>query len=69
MLRTSADHADIAAVKIMTKGPTADSDLFLSRVVETLRTRVGIGFEAQLSDDLPRSEYKARRWDDERDQP
>jgi phenylacetate-CoA ligase len=69
MLRTSADHADIAAVKIMTKGPTADPDLFLSRVVETLRTRVGIGFEAQLSDDLPRSEYKARRWDDERGQP
>jgi phenylacetate-CoA ligase len=68
VLRTSADHADLAAVQIMTKGPTPNAELFLSRVVETLRTRVGIGFDAQLSDDLPRSEYKARRWEDERAQ-
>jgi phenylacetate-CoA ligase len=67
VLRTSADQADVAAVQIMTKEPTADPDAFLSRVVGTLRTRVGIRFDAQLSDDLPRSEYKARRWEDQRD--
>lgn len=68
VLRTSAEKSDIAAVQLMTKQPLAEPDAFLSRVVQTLRTRVGIRFEAQLSDDLPRSEYKARRWEDERGQ-
>ncbi len=66
LVSTSADKADIAAVKIMTKQPMPDPEAFLRRVVETLRTRVGIRFDAELSDELPRSEYKARRWEDER---
>jgi phenylacetate-CoA ligase len=66
IVRTSPDKADIAVVQIMTKEATPDPGAFLSRVVETLRTRVGIRFDATLSDDLPRSEYKARRWEDER---
>ena len=30
------------------------------------RRRIGIHFAVTLVDDLPRSEYKARRWQDER---
>jgi phenylacetate-CoA ligase len=67
VLRTGTDRSDIARVQIMTKDPMPDPQAFLSRVVNTLRTRVGVRFDAHLSDDLPRSEYKARRWEDERD--
>jgi phenylacetate-CoA ligase len=66
-LRTGSDRSDIAAVQVMTKAPMPDPEDFLSRLVETLRTRVGVRFEAHLSEDLPRSEYKARRWQDDRD--
>jgi phenylacetate-CoA ligase len=66
VLQTGTDQADVASVQIMTKEPMPDAQAFLSRVVETLRTRVGVRFDAHLSDDLPRSEYKARRWEDER---
>lgn len=67
LLQTSPDRADIATVQIMTKRQLPDSQAFLSRVVDTLRTRVGVRFDARLTDELPRSEYKARRWRDERD--
>lgn len=62
---TSNDHlADVATVQVMTKG-MARSGL-VEELGHRLHQRIGIHFGIELADELPRSEYKARRWRDER---
>jgi phenylacetate-CoA ligase len=69
-LSTSKSGADIATVRIMAKAETAiaDAGAFADRVAKQLRARVGVGFEVELvpPGTLSRSEYKARRWRDDR---
>lgn len=65
VLLTSNDAlADVATVQVMTKGPAPAA--LVEQLAERLRAKVGIQFAVELVDDLPRSEYKARRWRDER---
>jgi phenylacetate-CoA ligase len=68
LLRSSAELADLATVQIMTRAPLPEDERegFAHTVAGALRERVGIGFAVELSAELPRSEYKARRWHDER---
>jgi phenylacetate-CoA ligase len=56
--------ADVAAVKVMTKTPPPVG--FADELERGLHRRIGIHFAVSLVDHLPRSEYKARRWLDER---
>jgi hypothetical protein len=36
------------------------------RIAGALRDRIGIQFAVEIVDDIERSEYKVRRWHDER---
>ena len=45
---------------------TTPPDGFCDAIAHGLHRRIGIHFAVTLVDDLPRSEYKARRWQDER---
>lgn len=68
VLTSSSSMSDIATVQIMTKSaldPRAAA-AFRKTASDRLRERMGISFEVELVGDLPRSEYKARRWRDER---
>jgi len=68
ILTTSSTGADIATVQVMPKSEMAESGAFAETVAARLRERVGVRFEIRLvpSGTLQRSEYKARRWRDER---
>lgn len=68
LLTTSSTGADIGTVQIMPKVEIADAGAFSDRVAARLRERVGVRFDIQLVPlgTLQRSEYKARRWRDER---
>lgn len=68
-LMSAPDMSDIAAVRIMTKGPLPEADRasFVNNISGLLRQRMGISFAIDLVDHLPRSEFKARRWRDERE--
>lgn len=69
-LTTSSTGADIGTLQVMPKNLAAisDPDAFAARVSAKLRERVGVRFEIVLVPlgTLQRSEYKARRWRDER---
>jgi phenylacetate-CoA ligase len=67
-LTTSNGHSDVATVAIMPKAALAPDagDAFRDAVAARLRERIGISFDVELRDELPRSEYKARRWHDHR---
>lgn len=68
LLTTSKANADVATLKVMPKqGVPCEPHDFVSRLKGDLQGKTGIRFEIQLVSDLPRSEYKARRWRDERD--
>jgi phenylacetate-CoA ligase len=69
VLLRSVAGADVATVEVMTKAPLAEEarEGFARAIAGGLRERVGIGFGVELHDELPRSEYKARRWHDERE--
>lgn len=69
LLTTSKTNADIAAIKIMPKAglPAAGHDDFVIRLKKDIHKKTGIHFDVELVADLPRSEYKARRWLDQRD--
>jgi phenylacetate-CoA ligase len=56
--------ADVASVQVMTR--TAPPDGFCDAIAHGLHRRIGIHFAVSLVEELPRSEYKARRWQDER---
>lgn len=68
VLSTSADHSDIATLLVMPKTPIwgLSREAFVKNVGEKLREKTGIRFAVQLADNIERSEYKARRWRDER---
>jgi phenylacetate-CoA ligase len=63
-LTSDATRADQVIVEVMTKGAVGDQ--FPSAVSEALRKRIGLHTTVRPVDELPRSEYKARRWVDER---
>jgi phenylacetate-CoA ligase len=69
-LTTSSTGADIGTIQVMPKNPATISDAggFAAGVAAKLRDRVGVRFEIALVPlgTLQRSEYKARRWRDER---
>lgn len=67
LLISAGDATDIAQVTIMLKGgldPASHADVRM-QVSDTLRRAIGIGFKVAIGD-VARSEYKARRWRDER---
>jgi hypothetical protein len=55
--------ADVATVRLMLKAP---ADGLVERIGGALRDRIGIQFAVEVVDDIERSEYKVRRWHDER---
>ena len=67
VLTSDTTEADIATVKVMPKQGTLDSEL-LARVASSLRRRIGINFLVEMTPpgSLQHSEFKARRWIDER---
>jgi phenylacetate-CoA ligase len=69
-LGTGDTGADVATVRVMAKATAdlCDPGAFASRVADALRERVGVRFAVELvpPGTLARSEYKARRWRDER---
>ena len=66
-LRSDAAEADVATVRLMPKVDVRGDDL-VARVASSLRERIGINFHVErvAPGTLPHSEYKARRWIDER---
>lgn len=67
LLTSDSTEADVATVKLMPKVDVRREDL-LQRVASNLRERIGINFQVELvaPGSLQHSEYKARRWIDER---
>ena len=63
VLTSSPSMADIATVRLMLKG---EADGVGERIGGALRDRIGIQFAVEVVDDIERSEYKVRRWHDER---
>lgn len=63
VLTSSTNMADIATVRVMLK---EEADGLAERIGGALRDRIGIQFAVEVVDDIERSEYKVRRWQDER---
>ena len=61
-LSSGSSMADEMTVEIMTKNHVADD--FAETVRARLRERIGLHCSVTCVSDLPRSEYKARRWHD-----
>jgi phenylacetate-CoA ligase len=70
VLRSDAAEADVATARLMPKQAIAAdrADAFVADLGARIRERLGIRFEVELvpPGSLARSEYKARRWIDER---
>ena len=69
-LTSAADGADIATIRFMPKTvlPENDRGAVSTHITEELRRRIGLRFvlEPVAQGTLARSEYKAKRWRDER---
>lgn len=68
VLQSSADLSDIAKIQVMTKTALTDAarPTFVKNLQDQLRQRMGISFAVEIVSQVERSEYKARRWRDER---
>ena len=70
VLTSSENEADVATLRLMPIPNLADEELrhCAEDLARKLRSRIGIGFDIELLEPgtLARSEYKARRWVDER---
>lgn len=68
VLRSAADMSDIARIDIMPKSSVSleGRDDFVKRIGVLLREKMGISFAVEIVSEVQRSEYKARRWRDER---
>jgi phenylacetate-CoA ligase len=64
VLSSDARMADVAAARVMTRAAAPDG--LADAIGSALHRRLGIHFAVSLVDELPRSEYKARRWRDVR---
>ena len=64
ILTSSASSADVATVRVMPK--IAGSEDLSDRLAVALRDRIGIHFAVELVTEIERSEYKVRRWQDDR---
>ncbi|HIM11299.1 TPA: phenylacetate--CoA ligase, partial [Candidatus Poribacteria bacterium] len=64
-------EADVAKVRVMTDAPGAGktSEQLKAKIAAALRRQIGISFSVELVEPgtIKRSEYKARRWIDNRD--
>ena len=67
LLTSDAGEADVATVKVMPRDGRGESDLS-QRVATSLHDRIGINFVVEMvpAGTLQHSEYKARRWIDDR---
>ena len=67
VLTSDVTEADVATVKVMPRGGTPAPDL-PGRIAASLRERIGISFVVQMTPlgSLQHSEFKARRWIDQR---
>ena len=70
VLTTDAGAADVATARVMPKSAIAADQqaAFAQAIADRLRRRIGIGFAVEVvaPGTLQHSEYKARRWKDER---
>ncbi|MGH6952738.1 MAG: phenylacetate--CoA ligase family protein, partial [Alphaproteobacteria bacterium] len=70
VLSSGVDLGDVASIRVMARRAldAAEAPGLASAIAERLRERVGIRFEVELAPpgSLARSEFKARRWRDER---
>jgi phenylacetate-CoA ligase len=70
VLTSNANEADVATLEVMPKPDVVPGEAaaLRDRLAETLRQRIGIQFAVELvtAGSLARSEYKARRWRDDR---
>jgi phenylacetate-CoA ligase len=68
LLTSNTELSDVATVRVMTKHAIGGEEQasFCQAVREGLRDTTGIQFDCELVDSLERSEYKVRRWKDER---
>jgi phenylacetate-CoA ligase len=70
VLTSDATEADVATVRVMPgrELSAAERDNFTRALGRRLRDRIGIRFEVEVvaAGSLARSEWKARRWVDER---
>jgi phenylacetate-CoA ligase len=68
ILTSNVELSDIATARVMAKRALdPDESASLGEVVrQKLRVATGIRFEFELVDNIKRSEYKARRWQDKR---
>lgn len=68
VVTSSPSMADVLTVEVMPKQELSDeqASTFRSALGSTLKERIGLNFDVTFVDSLPRSEYKARRWRDER---
>ena len=70
-LSDDAGEADVATARVMPKAdiPADRQAAFVERIADGLRARIGIRFAVEIvpPGTLRHSEYKARRWHDQRD--
>ncbi len=68
VLYSSFELSDIAQLNVMTKAVLSDAarPVFIKNLQELLRQKMGISFIVEIVPNVERSEYKARRWRDER---
>jgi phenylacetate-coenzyme A ligase PaaK-like adenylate-forming protein len=67
LLTSDGAMADVATVRVMPKAALGErGDAFRTALEDSLRRKIGIRIGVELVAELPRSEYKARRWRDER---
>ncbi len=71
VLSSDNTEADVAKVRVMTDAPGAGktSEQLKEKIAAALRRQIGISFSVELVEPgtIKRSEYKARRWIDNRD--
>ncbi|MEZ5775143.1 MAG: hypothetical protein R3D33_10710, partial [Hyphomicrobiaceae bacterium] len=72
VLTRDAHAADVATIRVMAKPDVAETDRvpLCEAIAAEARRRIGIRFEVESvpPGGLPRSEYKARRWLDRRNE-
>ena len=68
VLTSNAELSDVATARVMPKQSLTDDErlTLCDTVRNMLKKTTGIHFDCELVDALERSEYKARRWKDER---
>lgn len=68
LLTSTADFSDVATLKLKLRAAEADDRIgtLKSQVRGLVKERLGINFDIQIVPDIEVSDYKARRWKDQR---